>query len=87
VFSFHVDHNWVDPDHDVYLWIREDGEPAFLPHMTTVHEHIDPLCVLHEVALELDENTTYYYYFECHDCSGRDPNSGTHNLMTGDCGG
>jgi len=88
VFTFHVDHNWVDPDHDVYLWIREDGEPAFLPHLTAVHDNPDPLCTLHTIALELDENSTYYYYFACDDCTGRDPDAGSlpHSLMTGDCG-
>ncbi|HUT02751.1 MAG TPA: hypothetical protein VM163_02535 [bacterium] len=88
VFTFSVYHNLVDPPHDVYLYIKKDGDPAFVPHLTEIGESPQPLCVLHVVALELDENSTYYYYFQCEDCDSRDPDGSLpYSLMTGDCGG
>jgi len=87
VFVFEVDHNWVEEAHDVYLWIMKDGDPAFYPHLMEVRESPQPLCLLHTLPLELDANSTYIFYFTCADCSGKDPNVGTHNVMTGNCGG
>ena len=86
-FYFTVDHDRVEGDqHSVRLWIQKEGDPSEIPYMMQiVGPPPYPICVTYDRALTLDANSTYYYYFKCEDCSGRDPNSDRWTLLTGDC--
>ena len=84
-FRFSVYHDLVDPDHTVYLWIKSSPEEEYTGFMLSVHEYPTPLCTLYVTTLELDPNTTYYYYFACADCSGREPDIGVDDFNTGNC--
>ena len=87
-FYFTVDHDRVEGDqHSVKLWIQKDGDPTVTGYMMAiVGDPPYPVCVKYDKTLTLDANSTYYYYFACEDCSGRDPNgSSRYTLHTGDC--
>ena len=88
VYSFTVYHDVVDDEeHTVYVYIKEEGDSAYTAFLSSIHESPQPACLLYKAAIELEENKTYYYYFACADCEGRDPNEGTYTLVTGNCGG
>ena len=89
-YQFTVDHDRDSGGgtHEVYVWIRPSDDPAFTSHLMAVGSLPPyPVCVEYVNNLSLNADTTYYYYFQCADCSGRDPDSGTHTLNTGSCGG
>ncbi|MBN1593681.1 MAG: hypothetical protein JW941_10610 [Candidatus Coatesbacteria bacterium] len=87
-FSVYHDRDSGGGTHTVDLLIKKDGDLDFATYMMTSPENPPlPVCVLYQKALTLQANSTYYYHFECRDCSGRDPDagSGDHTLFTGQC--
>ena len=84
-FVFEVDH---DKDHgvghDVYLYIKKQGEPGYTAFLMTLEsEPPYPVCLHYTKVLSLDANSVYYYYFGCADC---DEECCHDHFNTGDCG-
>lgn len=90
-FLFTVDHDrdGGGGSHEVHLFLKKTGGLSFDSFLLTVQSPWPfPVCVEYGRLLELEPNTTYYYYFVCNDCSppSFDPGIGSnYTLNTGDC--
>jgi len=86
-FYFTVDHDNIDPMHaGVKVYVQKDGDLTAVGYLMTITgESPYPVCVEFHKTIPLDANSTYYYYFICLGCGGRDPDEETYTLLTGDC--
>ena len=86
LFRFQVDHDReCGTGHDVYLYLRAQGEPAFTEFLMNAPPPPPPpydACMEYYTTKMLEPGTVYYYYFGCADC---DEECCHDHFNTGDC--
>lgn len=83
LFGFHVDHDRdCGTDHEVSVYLRPDEGQDFTAFMMTPPGPPYLPCMPYTTTLQLNANTTYWYYFKCPACG---QNTQVHYFNTGDC--
>ena len=84
MFVFFVDHDKdCGTGHDVFLYLKEWGDPGYTSFMMGASGPPWPACIPYSKLMTLNANTTYHYYFKCDDC---EEITSVEYFNTGDCG-